>query len=424
MDALIGKYAKKLKEGFQNTIFNFAKYFKRLLFPLYLFPIKILTYSAFYIVKSFIKFILAFLGLIWDIFVFPFKSLKNFLKSIVIAGVSIYLFASLFVIVDYLNNQYGWWVKFGCAFGTRDKLKNSVVRIVGGYSEGSGFFVEPDKVITNFHVVADEPSPKIIFPDGKFVTPINILGNEDADLAILTTKEKFPNLVYTLPDKYGLREDEPLLAAGYPLGTDLKGRATITKGNYVSFRTQRTSPVGYVQTNISLVEGMSGGPLVDQCGEAVGINTQGLAGLSLFITTSDAKKLIPDFTDQNIKKITADPSTPEGAVQAYYTYLKARDMEKGYDLLSEAYLQKTNFTEWTNRFDNILDVEVFGTKMEDEKTNTVFIKFGTKNWVNEEAEYHEYEGIWQTVLEDGVYKMYKSNIKEVESPSFDWYYEI
>jgi len=29
---------------------------------------------------------------------------------------------------------------------------------------------------------------------------------------------------------------------------------------------------------------MSGGPLVDQCGSLVGVNTMGLAGLSLFIT--------------------------------------------------------------------------------------------------------------------------------------------
>lgn len=41
---------------------------------------------------------------------------------------------------------------------------------------------------------------------------------------------------------------------------------------------------------------------------------------------------------------------------------------------------------------------------------------------DDEVDYHYYEGTWQTVEEDGVYKMYRSNIKEVENPSFDWFY--
>lgn len=56
--------------------------------------------------------------------------------------------------------------KFLCSFGIKKKMLASVVRVVGGYSEGSGFFVSPNQLITNFHVIADEPAPKIIFPNG------------------------------------------------------------------------------------------------------------------------------------------------------------------------------------------------------------------------------------------------------------------
>lgn len=55
--------------------------------------------------------------------------------------------------------------------------------------------------------------------------------------------------------------------------------------------------------------------------------------------------------------------------------------------------------------------------------DTAFVKFSTKNWVDGEAEMHYYEGTWQTIKEDGVYKMLKSKIKEVENPAWDWYYE-
>ena len=36
---------------------------------------------------------------------------------------------------------------------------------------------------------------------------------------------------------------------------------------------------------------------------------------------------------------------------------------------------------------------------------------------------HYYEGTWQTVKEDDVYKMLKSKITEVENPGWDWFYE-
>jgi len=418
------KLASNIKTRWKNLKSGLKAYFKRLLFPLYLFPIKLLSYTAYYLVKLLIKLILAFLGLIIDCMVFPFKSLKNFLKSIVILAIGLYLVASLFVIGDYLTKQYGWWGKFLCSIGIREELQNSVVRIVGGYSEGSGFFVADNQIITNFHVIADEPSPKVILPNGDFLTPTKILGDKDADLALLFTDKHYPELVLQLPDEVAFYAEEPLVSAGYPLGTDLSGKATVLRGNFVEFRQSKYSPVSYIQTNISLVEGMSGGPISDQCGQIVGINTLSLAGLSLFITGADAKALIPNFTDQGITKIEVDPSiSPEEAVRAFYTYLKARRMEDGFNLLSEEYLKKTNFEEWTNRFTDVLDVDVIKSEQYEDTNDTAFVKFSTKNWVDGEAEIHFYEGTWQTVLEDDVYKMLKSKIKEVENPGWDWFYE-
>jgi len=97
-------------------------------------------------------------------------------------------------------------------------------------------------------------------------------------------------------------------------------------------------------------------------------------------------------------------------------------MEKGFDLLSQEYLQKTNFEEWTNRFTDILDVYVYNTEMEEDSKDTVFVKFDTQNWVNQELATHYYEGTWQTILEDGKYKMLKSNIKEIEDPDRAWFW--
>lgn len=168
---------------------------------------------------------------------------------------------------------------------------------------------------------------------------------------------------------------------------------------------------------------MSGGPLVDQCGSLVGVNTIGLAGLSLFIGATDVSSRLASFTDQDVVKIAVDPSlSPEEAVRAFYTYLKARRMQDGFNLLSKKYLEKTNFEEWTNRFTNILDVEIYKSERFENTRDTAFVKFSTKNWVDGEVETHFYEGTWKTVKEDGVYKMLQSKIKEVFEPEWNWFY--
>ena len=98
-------------------------------------------------------------------------------------------------------------------------------------------------------------------------------------------------------------------------------------------------------------------------------------------------------------------------------------MKEGFDLLSQEYLQKTNYEEWTNRFKDILDVDVIKSEKYEDTKDTAFVKFSTKNWVDGEAEMHFYEGTWKTINEDGVYKMLKSKILEVDNPGMDWFYE-
>ncbi len=420
------KTANIIKAHWKNSISRLKAYFKKLLFPLYLFPIKLLTYSSYYIVKFVIKLILAFIGLIIDTIKYPFKSLKHFLKAVFFAGLGIYLLASFFVILIVLDNEYGTIKNFFCR-NPDYQLKKSVVRIVGGYSEGSGFFIADDRVITNFHVIADEPSPKVIFPDGKFATPDKIIGDKEADLAVLILPEKHPELVMdflSFDEQISLIDNEPLISAGYPMGTDLVGEATVVKGRFLAVRYSKHYLVSYVHTDIALVQGMSGGPLITQCGKVAGINTLSLSGQSLFISAYDVTRLLPDFTDQEITKIEADPSvSPEAAVEAFYTYLKARRMEDGYNLLSKAYLTKTDFEEWTNRFTDILDVDVISSEPHEDTKDTAFVKFSTKNWSDGEVDYHYYEGTWQTVKEDEVYKMLKSNIKEVTDPGWEWFYD-
>ena len=99
------KLAGKIKKRAGEFVVLARAYFKRLLIPLYLFPIKLVTYTAYYLVKFLVKLVISLVKIIIDSIIYPFRSLKNFLKSLFIVGLVVYITASLFVIADYLRTQ-------------------------------------------------------------------------------------------------------------------------------------------------------------------------------------------------------------------------------------------------------------------------------------------------------------------------------
>ena len=167
-----------------------------------------------------------------------------------------------------------------------ERTNPAVVTVYCGQEIGSGSMVSPNGlVLTAKHVVWGNSEIKIKTADGKTYTGWlrNIDPQNDLALVQLETKDNFP--VITQAKTVTLKAGEKVHAIGSP-----KGKAgTFTSGTYLG-----TNAHGSLKTSKGLLEpGNSGGPLLNQKGEMVGVN-KGLlpdgSGLSTSLTI--ARQLI------------------------------------------------------------------------------------------------------------------------------------
>jgi serine protease Do len=159
---------------------------------------------------------------------------------------------------------------------------------------GSGFIISPDGIIlTNAHVVRDASEVVVKLTDRREFRA-KVLGSDpQSDVAVLKIDAK--NLpVVPLAKGNDLKVGEWVLAIGSPYGLD----NTVTAG--VVSAKGRSLPDGnvpFIQTDVAVNPGNSGGPLFNTRGEVVGINSQiysqtgGYQGLSFAIPIDVASKI-------------------------------------------------------------------------------------------------------------------------------------
>lgn len=154
-------------------------------------------------------------------------------------------------------------------------------------SYGSAFFMTKDGyLLTNHHVIADARKITITLNDRREVDAELVGSDERTDVAVLKVKgEDFPTL--KAGDSNALKVGEPVLAIGSPFGFDYSASAGIVSAK--SRTMSRENAVPFIQSDVALNPGNSGGPLFNQRGEVIGINsrifsgTGGYMGLSFSI---------------------------------------------------------------------------------------------------------------------------------------------
>ncbi len=183
-------------------------------------------------------------------------------------------------------------------------------------SIGTGFIINRDGyIVTNDHVVRNVRNLRVRLHDGRELRACVLGTDAPTDIALLKidTPEKLPFL--PLGDSDALRVGEPVVAIGNPFGFNNSVTAGIVSAKE---RVVERSALGsgehapgadsysfFIQTDASINLGNSGGPLLDQAGQVVGVSAafwaghpmQPAQGIGFAIPINMAKALLPRLRD-------------------------------------------------------------------------------------------------------------------------------
>ena len=150
--------------------------------------------------------------------------------------------------------------------------------------EGSGFIISADGyVMTNAHVVEGASEVYVTLTDGREFKAKIIGADERTDVALVKIEASALPVLKT-GDVSRLKVGEWVLAIGSPFGL----ANTVTAG-IVSAKARETgSDIPFIQTDVAVNPGNSGGPLISIRGEVVGINSQILSPVGSYIGISFA----------------------------------------------------------------------------------------------------------------------------------------
>jgi len=185
----------------------------------------------------------------------------------------------------------------------------SVASIRTGSGSGTGFLVDSDgTIVTNAHVVGDSKEVQVRFNDKGDYHQGEVL-SVDASTDLAAVKVDASDAQGIRPLELANSDDakvgDTVIAIGYPLGLD----RTATSGIVSGLERQIQSPNGFsidkvIQTDAAVNPGNSGGPLLNDKGQVIGVNSQiataagggdGNVGIAFAVPSDTVKEVLPDL---------------------------------------------------------------------------------------------------------------------------------
>jgi serine protease Do len=147
-------------------------------------------------------------------------------------------------------------------------ITSKIVR--GGLRAGSGFIIDPSGiVVTNAHVIDGASEVQVTLNDGEVLAARVIAASEEFDIAVLKLEMDRPLPVLKWGNSESLQVGEPVFVIGNPFGLGL----SVSAGIVSALNRSLTNPTfdNLIQTDASINRGNSGGPMLNDDGEVVGV---------------------------------------------------------------------------------------------------------------------------------------------------------
>jgi len=167
-----------------------------------------------------------------------------------------------------------------------ERLREVTVEIGAGDGRGAGILWAPDLVVTNAHV-ARTASLRVRLADDRQLEARLVAADRRADLALLGVPRTRVALA-ALADSDAVRVGALVVALGHPFGL----RGMLTAGIVHALGPLSAGGRRWIQADVRLAPGNSGGPLADTSGHIVGLNTMISGGLALAIPINDVRHFV------------------------------------------------------------------------------------------------------------------------------------
>ncbi len=149
-------------------------------------------------------------------------------------------------------------------------MPNSQNRKTATYTRTAcGVIIDPSGIIvTNTHTIINAPVVYVILPTGEKIQAEVMFASLGYDFSLLKINTKTPLTALSLADSNAAQVNEPIIAVG---STEFN-KSTLLSGTIVNLVTsQSTGNVEFIDINVNLYHGDSGGPVFDRNGRLLGI---------------------------------------------------------------------------------------------------------------------------------------------------------
>ena len=209
-----------------------------------------------------------------------------------------------------------------------ESIQAGVVQITTSSGSASGFIITADGlVITNEHVVSGETSVGVWLTNGRRYDADVLELDATSDLALLQIDGGGSFQAFAIGNPDTVRMGHEVLALGFPLADEIGTNLTVTRGIISSTRVE--DGVQLLQTDASLNPGNSGGPLVNNEGEVIGVNTSRIeetdsgrpvTNIGFAVSVSELENRLPTLGGQFASLATPLPAqTPMPASDPTWT---------------------------------------------------------------------------------------------------------